>query len=1004
MTSLCPDNDLAVYQSMIYGNDQLLLRNNNSLQETKESIEDDSKIESGLCNRNFDECPSAANIMYLLDEYKKIITNENESSEANVAAKVYSLINQKFQSANYSDLSLWNDFFHLKYDHSIDKDPNKLVAFRLFISKNNSKLACHSSRCKGYKRYCRDRETLLHGDETLENATIESNSYNLLSRIHALFLHSMSNKTIDVQSQYSNNKKYISSECGYSLNYKQISIILNHNNILITNEQLQTAIEPYGYDKKHLIDDLCDSIFKDASNVLLRNIFAKDLNCKSRDNQQNIFKVILYQYISIDELNAQNFAKMVEHFASTLFPEIIISEITQVLQNQHLDGTLFKKETKQYKNSAQFANIFKNTNNWKRKQWGKIYTTINKQWGKVYTTKHNEEKQPEKHAESETKIEQQRIQYVDPEHIIDEDIINLFCAITTAEKEVAAAFLINASWNIDDAMNAYYALSGSVAKLGGQYAKHEKQNENYDTFIYHEGIKFWYWKPRATNEERCFIKSKYDNLKEEALNYKVISVQIWNNLQTECQTMTKVDMVKKITANGKNKEVYGLKNGDAFGIKHLTAVKLYTDFSTLNRIFCSTFRLQKLTKNIYERMESLKRRNQNFAIWSKLLIESVQNYGTLALSKTKYYRGISQEFLFKKFIARFHVPLSTTTDLSIAARFAGINGLMMELKAYNNVVSGFYVSMLSDFENEKETLFFGGETIMIINSIYSIHNTEWQNYKKHINGIQQILKVADGTISWHHKNNIRDIVGYILPNLFREKTELPPYIKSLLNFHLKNVPSNIEYDLNDLCHNYQWVKDMFIRDTVALIPNVSNLCNLFKHCKQVTIKIPDSFIISNMNKFCQTVLEDVKSICNQTILIEFQCPSKEISSNLVSTFEQHAETYGNLSLKTQHAQQSVFINAFYISSQPLNKNNIEQKVDEVGDYYSSDAAVEVAKQFIETFNSYINAKCIFSDESCKRFNNYIHQMFSFVTPNSTILNKNKFIQWVQTSNNDPISV
>eukprot|EP01084_Bolivina_argentea_P075473 136822_1 len=69
-----------------------------------------------------------------------------------------------------------------------------------------------------------------------------------------------------------------------------------------------------------------------------------------------------------------------------------------------------------------------------------------------------------------------------------------------------------------------------------------------------------------------------------------------------------------------------------------------------------------------------------------------------------------------------------------------------------------------------------------------------------------------------------------------------------------------------------------------------------------------------------------------------------------------------------------------------------------------EAALKIGKEFIEKFNSYINGESFLNGESCKRFNNYIHQMFSFVTTNSTILNKNKFIQWVQTSNNDPISV
>ncbi len=63
--------------------------------------------------------------------------------------------------------------------------------------------------------------------------------------------------------------------------------------------------------------------------------------------------------------------------------------------------------------------------------------------------------------------------------------------------------------------------------------------------------------------------------------------------------------------------------------------------------------------------KALRNRNKTFAIWAKLLIECVQSYGTLASASKKYYRGRDKEFVFKKFIGRCYVPLSTTINVCI---------------------------------------------------------------------------------------------------------------------------------------------------------------------------------------------------------------------------------------------------------------------------------------------------------------------------------------------------
>eukprot|EP01084_Bolivina_argentea_P300190 517552_1 len=203
---------------------------------------------------------------------------------------------------------------------------------------------------------------------------------------------------------------------------------------------------------------------------------------------------------------------------------------------------------------------------------------------------------------------------------------------------------------------------------------------------------------------------------------------------------------KKIISNGDNLFKYGITDDLSITSEHICAVKLYTDYSGLCKIFCEAFRLKKISNHQYERIQSVKKRNEKIANWCRLLMTSVQCYGTLMAAKKRYYRGINKEFIFQRFITRFNAPLSTTTDFKNATRFAG-DGLVMELTRYNSYISGLDCSKISEFD-EKEVLFFGGDSIFYINSIYQWYNNEWTSYRKYIVEIQCLMDIAHGIITW----------------------------------------------------------------------------------------------------------------------------------------------------------------------------------------------------------------------------------------------------------------
>eukprot|EP01084_Bolivina_argentea_P037529 69435_1 len=200
--------------------------------------------------------------------------------------------------------------------------------------------------------------------------------------------------------------------------------------------------------------------------------------------------------------------------------------------------------------------------------------------------------------------------------------------------------------------------------------------------IYNHGISFWYWGNKKSNKQ-CVVK-RFQNLKEEILHFKKFTRKQWDNLVVECDDLIKTDRIRTISCNGHNTNVYEMQKDVSITVDHVYSIKLYTDYTWLCKIFCDAFRLKKISENQYERVRSLKRRNEKVANWAKLLMESVQCFGRLRITDKKYYRGVTKAFIFIRFIARFNVPLSTTIDFAKAVEFVQSNsGVVMELKRHD---------------------------------------------------------------------------------------------------------------------------------------------------------------------------------------------------------------------------------------------------------------------------------------------------------------------------------
>eukprot|EP01084_Bolivina_argentea_P278567 475943_1 len=286
---------------------------------------------------------------------------------------------------------------------------------------------------------------------------------------------------------------------------------------------------------------------------------------------------------------------------------------------------------------------------------------------------------------------------------------------------------------------------------------------------------------------------------------------------------------------------------------------------------------------------------------AKLLIECVQCYGHSLVANEKFYRGVNNQFLFKKFVTRYRIPLSTTSDFVIATEFAGTYGLVMEIGKYDfaGAVSCFYCCSISWFDREREVLFFGGDCILQINCIYQMNNDtgNWSSYRHYIGGIRGILSMVKGSLTAdnlnsYEKNEMTNMLQYLL----FKSCNLPLYIIQLLNYHLENIPHEIEYDWSELVEqeSFTWLDCIFIKNKqTSPLLNSANICNLFSNCNHIIITMPQFYIMNDA--FCTELIQDIQNI-KDGALIEFKWPSSVVINDNMKTITRFYNKFSALNV------------------------------------------------------------------------------------------------------------
>eukprot|EP01084_Bolivina_argentea_P250383 419457_1 len=653
---------------------------------------------NGCNTEDVTQCESMKRIQMVLEQSTSS-TNNNENKEQSLI-KIESVIND-----NYTTTHLMNDYNHIKYHHKVDNNANEFAKVYSYF-KQNTHVICNIHNCKYIDKHYMDRSKIIcQCIDSYENCykSQENCIFNLISKIHVYFFHDINRlptqEKQNIAQQHLNNssnhdqkqkitnlkRKYI--EPTHCIDFQAIQQLLSQHNIPIDVNQIQVACVKYK-DKNQFINDLIDAYYSTSDQILpLENEISVNHLPQDHQIRQQIYGILLFKYIRKHELNNDNFVRIAEEIIVTSYPqlniEFDIDDFIEIARNENLNGKIFIKGHSCFKNSTRFAKLFESISGYTKKTFAQIYVKLN-QWS------------------------------IDPNVIHNTKIKNLNCNVSATPNNVQ-----------DNKENTIEQVS-------------------IEDDIYKIGKRFFYWKSMKTHP--LYIEAKYSDLKTELLQSDVIgsdfNVNMYNHLYMECKMILKSDIAQSINGNGYFQQIYNIKLCAPFSGIHLMALKLYTDYTNLCSILCSTLRSENKNK-ICE-----------IANWAKLLCECVQCYGTsLNASKCKrYYRGVQNVFTFTMFVTRFNLPTSTTTDFNQAVEFC-VNGLVLELQHYRNTydVFKFDCYALSDYDTERETLFFGGNTVLQISCIWQPFKTKWISYGKYMIAIDAILRMIHGVTIKNHK-------------------------------------------------------------------------------------------------------------------------------------------------------------------------------------------------------------------------------------------------------------
>eukprot|EP01084_Bolivina_argentea_P104873 187762_1 len=104
------------------------------------------------CNFAFVECKVANRVKNVMLQFNKITHANNDKSVDELGKESITAGNIK-----YDNVTLLNDFYHIKYQHHVNDNPNKFQIFYEYLFDNDNVLQCDINNCTSARQYYQRR-------------------------------------------------------------------------------------------------------------------------------------------------------------------------------------------------------------------------------------------------------------------------------------------------------------------------------------------------------------------------------------------------------------------------------------------------------------------------------------------------------------------------------------------------------------------------------------------------------------------------------------------------------------------------------------------------------------------------------------------------------------------------------------------------------------------------------------------------------------------------------
>ena len=302
-------------------------------------------------------------------------------------------------------------------------------------------------------------------------------------------------------------------------------------------------------------------------------------------------------------------------------------------------------------------------------------------------------------------------------------------------------------------------------------------------------------------------------------------------------------------------------------MKHLVALKLYTDFDLLQREFRKSFRAP-YNKTI-ERLRA-------FYHWRKALQETFKKFTNIKhqmRQPPQLYHGINSIMCLDQYKGTYYGPCSTTTDLHVARSFAGKNGMILVIKPCTEIGQGkqqtdykvLDISWISDYPDEREYLLFDHK-IEIETWILSSDYDQFYHYYHNTLAKNKLLRGPCG-----HRS-------------YQEQLKIPKFLTKLkfLTTEVKIIPNhNNNSKQNKIKQNVDFGKEGLPKqEKIELLIWIFNFAKEYKYSQKRPSKYDQS-----LNANIQHVMKQIHEVCvPPNIVVEFMQQLRLTSQETLSAY------------------------------------------------------------------------------------------------------------------------